>query len=238
MASAANHYRNPVFDRAPQKRLSPNVVGGVAVAVLIHAGLAAYIIHERFHITVPEQVEAPRFQGAVLDLAKPKPPEPQDKPQEVRKTPVVLHPPVDVFPTEDVKPLDIVAQPIEDAKPGTGPVVILTGTPGEATKSVEAPVGPVYVKAVWSKFPDEAAMMQYYPGRAIDGEVEGSATLACTVTDTKGRVRCAVLGETPKGFGFGDAAVRAVETKGRADTSGGAVQVGAVMKVRMGFAME
>ncbi|MDC7683879.1 hypothetical protein PQU92_11370 [Asticcacaulis sp. BYS171W] len=238
MASAANHhYRNPVLDRLPQKRLSPTVMGGVSIAILIHAGLAAYIIHERFQISVPEEVEAPPFTGAILNMEKPKP-KPEPTPQkEVRQTPVVVHAPADPVISE-VAPLEVTPTPHADAQPGTGPVVVLDGAPGNSPTIVEAPAGPVYVKAIWSKFPDAAAMMQYYPVRAMDAETDGSATLACTVTDTKGRVRCDILAEMPRGYGFGDAAVRAVEAKGRADTSAGAVQVGAVMKVRMGFTME
>ncbi|ESQ78037.1 hypothetical protein [Asticcacaulis sp. YBE204] len=238
MASAVNHpSRNPLFDRLPQKRLSPTVASGVAIAILIHAGLAAYIIHERFQIAVPEEVDVPPpFTGAILNMEKPKPkPEPTEQ-KEVRQTTTVIHTPADPV-ISDVTPLEVAPTPPVDVQPGSGPVVTLTGTPGPTTVS-DAPVGPFYVKAVWSKFPDANAMMQYYPARATDAEVEGSATLACTVTDTKGRVRCDILGETPKGYGFGDAAVRAVEAKGRADTSAGAVQVGSVMKVRMGFALE
>jgi protein TonB len=49
-------------------------------------------------------------------------------------------------------------------------------------------------------------LTRYYPRRAIQMNIEGSATLDCLV-DTGGRLACAVVAETPSSWGFGQAAL-------------------------------
>lgn len=235
MTSSEFHPRHPLFDPPPQKRLTREMVGGLAVALLIHAGLAAYIINERFEI---KEVAAPTpvgiFEAPMVRLEK-KPPPPTAQP-EVKQTPVALHTPTQVTVLAP-EPITAEPGPVTDALPTTLPLTIVKNGPDPTTPIGTGTTGPVYVKAVWSRFPDSEVMMQYYPARAQDAEVEGSSLLACTVADVKGRVRCEILSETPKGYGFGDAAVRAVESKGRADTSAGAVEVGAVMRVKMAWTL-
>ena len=102
----------------------------------------------------------------------------------------------------------------------------------DATPPPVAPPAPVYVTAKWTKFPD---INEYYPSRAQDDEVEGSATVECTVVGADGRVKCSVVSENPPGYGFGAATVKAVEGKGRADTSAGQIQVGSKMKLTVRF---
>jgi len=238
MASALTpSTRNPLFNTSPQKRLSRPVIAGIAIAGVLHVGLAAYIIHERFEIKAVPLPEGPPAIEAPFIRLEPKKTEPKPT-QEVRKTPVRLRDPQPVA-APDTPPLEVVPTPVDAGPSVAGPVTVLSGSPeGSGVVRPVASTGPAYVKAVWSRFPDSETMLTYYPARAIDAEVEGAATLACTVHDTKGRVKCEVLSETPKGYGFGDAAVRAVEAKGRADTSRGQVEVGAVMRVRMGFTLQ
>lgn len=228
--------RNPLFQTPAQKRLSPPVVMGIAVATLVHLGLAAYIIHERFEVKLAETPDGTKVMEAPMVIIEPKPAPVVEKPRP-QSPPIRLNTPDHISqPVEN--PLPMVETPT--SLPETvGPVTSYSAQPGPVVESgpVQA-TGPTYVKAVWSRFPDSATLLEYYPARAMDAEVEGAATLACTVRDTKGRVKCEVLSESPRGYGFGDAAVRAVEAKGRADTSNGAVEVGATMRVKMGFALQ
>jgi hypothetical protein len=48
---------------------------------------------------------------------------------------------------------------------------------------------------------------RFYPGRALDQEIEGQATLGCFVKPDH-RLQCGVVSEAPAGFGFGHAALR------------------------------
>ncbi|MFT3996787.1 MAG: energy transducer TonB [Asticcacaulis sp.] len=238
MASALTpSTRNPLFNTTPQKRLSKPVLTGIAVAGVLHLGLAAYIIQEKFVIKAAPMPDGPPAIEAPFITIEPKKPKPVPQ-EEVRKTPIKVHNP-DVVTEIAPPPLEVTPAPIDTPAPA-GPAIPVINGPAEGTAAPTsvAPVGPAYVKAVWSRFPDSAALLEYYPARAMDAEIEGTATLACTVHDTKGRVKCQILSESPKGYGFGDAAVRAVEARGRADTSNGAVEVGSVMRMKMGFSLE
>lgn len=229
--------RNPLFHTQPQKRLTPSVMAGIAVATLAHLGLAVYIINERFEVKLAEAPDGtPVIEAPVVTL-KPKKTEPVVQASKPQTTPIRINQPDTITqPVSDPSPL--VATPT-DLPQTTGPIPVITGQPGPVADPGPVHVtGPTYVKAVWSRFPDSAVLLEYYPARAMDAEVEGTATLACTVRDTKGRVKCEVMSEDPRGYGFGDAAVRAVEARGRADTSNGAVEVGATMRVRMGFTLQ
>jgi len=90
--------RNPVFNTAPQKRLSRPVVIGLTVAGIVHLGLAAYIIHERFEIKAAETPEGTRLIEGTFLTIEPKKPDPTP-PAEVRKSPVRIHDPKVVTPT-------------------------------------------------------------------------------------------------------------------------------------------
>ncbi len=57
----------------------------------------------------------------------------------------------------------------------------------------------------WVRVPRN--LERYYPRRALERGIQGSATLNCAV-DTGGRLDCAVVSETPANWGFGDAALR------------------------------
>jgi protein TonB len=74
---------------------------------------------------------------------------------------------------------------------------------------VEAAPGPVLVEDPrWLQRPRDLA--RYYPPRAIGRGVEGEAVLDCLVSRI-GTLSCAVVSETPAGWGFGAAAVQIAE---------------------------
>lgn len=62
-------------------------------------------------------------------------------------------------------------------------------------------------EADWLRRPTPEMLREVFPSEALRRAKSGSATIACTIT-TQGILRdCAVLSETPPGFGFGAAAV-------------------------------
>ncbi|MFT3728604.1 MAG: TonB family protein [Terricaulis sp.] len=82
--------------------------------------------------------------------------------------------------------------------------------PVEPTKpiSFEPPTDtgpPTISNPHWLQVPRD--LTRYYPNRAQQMSVEGSATLDCLV-DTGGRLGCTVVAETPAGWNFGSAALR------------------------------
>ena len=61
----------------------------------------------------------------------------------------------------------------------------------------------------WVRKPDGGDLERYYPQRARDQEVDGRATIECTVTANGSLTSCSVVSESPAGAGFGEATVRA-----------------------------
>jgi len=59
----------------------------------------------------------------------------------------------------------------------------------------------------WLKRPDAALMERYYPRDATKYGLEGAALIACKVATTGYLEGCAVTQESPRGAGFGDAAL-------------------------------
>ena len=57
----------------------------------------------------------------------------------------------------------------------------------------------------WQRQPRD--LSRYYPGHALQMDVEGAASLDCLV-DPSGRLDCTVISETPSGWNFGAAALR------------------------------
>lgn len=114
---------------------------------------------------------------------------------------------------------------------------------GAALRSALAVVAPAMLAptlasaqttAAWIAAPSVAQVAARYPARAKAAGLAGQADLSCTVA-AQGRLRdCAVLGESPRGQGFGDAA-RQVARDLRASLSG-AVHDGSEVRVAVAFA--
>jgi TonB family protein len=60
----------------------------------------------------------------------------------------------------------------------------------------------------FAKVPTGQEFMRYYPQRAMTAGLEGRATLDCVVGDDGLLSGCTVLSEDPKGWEFGDAALK------------------------------
>jgi protein TonB len=72
----------------------------------------------------------------------------------------------------------------------------------------EPPRPSVITNPDWARRPSAEDVARYYPDRAQRMELEGRATLSCTV-DARGTLNgCTVVEETPDSAGFGDAAMR------------------------------
>lgn len=218
------HGRYAAIYAIEKKRLPSSFFLGLGIAVALHVGLAYYLLQHTFAKGGVIVEEIPRPVDPIpIDIVRP------DKPQEtLKKPPIVIHDPA---PTP-IKAPDTI--PVAPAKPNTaageGVVIDLPTTPAGPTEGTAESASP-YVTARWSRFPDADALTSYYPPRAMDDEVEGIATVQCTVLDTAGRVSCVVISEKPGGYGFGAATVRMVQDKGRVDTTKGNVQVGSMLRL-------
>lgn len=76
-----------------------------------------------------------------------------------------------------------------------------------ASLIVVCAAGPAAAQA-WTSAPTVADMAAAYPAKAKAKGVGGAVELACTVDRNGGMSACDVLGESPRGYGFGTAARR------------------------------
>lgn len=94
--------------------------------------------------------------------------------------------------------------------PDAGPL------PGDKPKEEEKPAPPppppaatTYIaQPPWRRMPSGDDLAREMPQRAIDAGVSGRVVLSCTIVGG-GRVSCSVESEEPRGYGFGEAALRA-----------------------------
>lgn len=87
---------------------------------------------------------------------------------------------------------------------------VLKGMP-PPPPSVPAPPKPPEINAVFVRFAMADDFNRLYPRRAAKSEIEGDSRVECIVA-AQGRLRCRVISEDPKGYGFGKAAVTLMET--------------------------
>src|SRR5262249_13417587 len=71
-----------------------------------------------------------------------------------------------------------------------------------------ADLRPVNGPPVWLVEPTHEQIRHRHPPRAAEREKRGSVDLLCRVRDADGVLGCAIVGEDPPGWGFGEAALR------------------------------
>lgn len=197
------------MDYGERKRPLPRATWvAVGVVALAHVGLATALYHQRFELApVAQTPEAPTFDVITLTPPRPKPPEPS-------VTPPAPNPRLNATPLPNTPTETITAVVNDAAASDAGPVLNLTTevVPDTATGTaseplVEAPRGPpVITSPQWISRPSGDQLARAYPERAIDREVEGTASLSCTVNANGTVSACGVVSETPGGYGFGRAA--------------------------------
>jgi len=216
--------RSAIFTDTATRRLPRSFYWGGGIALLLHAGLVYYLVEQNFDHAA---VEAPPSEGPpiVISVDKPQQPKPQPTPQKPVDH-VIVHQTPDPLTKTDTLPL----QPQPKTDQPQGPTLVIEPKPAPDGPAVTAEPSPTEVTPRWKAFPDANTLTDYYPPRAIENEVEGSATVQCTVLDTAGRVHCILISETPKGYGFGQQTVKMVEEKGRVDTTAGNIKAGSVLQ--------
>lgn len=97
------------------------------------------------------------------------------------------------------------------------------------------PVVPTVTSPHWLRRPSN--LEPYYPRRALERGVDGDVVLDCRVT-TAGFLDCAVVSESPSGYGFSSAALRiAADHQMRPATRGG-MAVEGHYRMRVPFRVE
>lgn len=191
----------PGLDAKPP-RMSRALVIALGVSAAAHMGLFAYLAYQKY--VIPAQVMEPD-RTLIVPLYTPPPPQVDQPPPERLSNPIPLHTPL---PTPFVPPEPLPMPPSDAHLPPAGPGP-LTLTPDPPAPGPIAPPqqAKVVTRANWLRKPSADDMARYYPDGAARREIAGSATISCAVA-VNGAVRnCRVVGETPAGEGFGDAAL-------------------------------
>jgi protein TonB len=194
----------PGLDGRANKTPPRALIVALGVSAAVHVGLIAYLAYQKY--VMPTKVDEPE-RGFIMPLYTPPPPPPLDQPPlEKLSNPIPLHPPLTTpFTPPEIlpfKPLDLPPSP-----PGPGPMTLAQDPPAPGP-NVAPPQPKVITRANWLRKPSAEDMARYYPDGAIRREISGVATLSCAVA-ANGSVRnCMIVGETPAGEGFGDAALK------------------------------
>jgi protein TonB len=219
----------PVYGRhaaiyaVPARRLPKSFYLAAGIAALAHIGVGWYLIHQTFLAPPAERFhDGPSI---IVETYKPQPDVKRDTPKPTKAPP----------PIHDARPDDTVTDPLPASPQPNG---AQSSTPPRDLPKEEAPPAPktdttntpTVITARWAQFPDADALASYYPSKAAADEIEGSATVQCTVVDTSGRVSCVAVAESPPRYGFGAATVRMVQDRGRVDTSQGTAPVGSILR--------
>jgi protein TonB len=116
-------------------------------------------------------------------------------------------------PPAETKPLETVTPPPETARsdepPATIPVDPPKGPPIQLAelRPPEPPRQRVIRNPTWLQRPTGRQLADVYPKIAAERGISGGATLLCEVIGTGAVRNCAVVDESPKGRGFGEAAL-------------------------------
>lgn len=180
----------------PKLRKSPAVTAAIALSVIVHGGLAAYIAVKTWS---PPDVE-PLPEGPIINVEtvtlRPKPPVITQQQRTV--TPRVSTP----IDTSVTPPTTIPVTPSPDPTPTDLPTTIEPPAPPAPTAA------PVIVAPNWLKRPGAREFARFYPDSAVRREIGGTAVISCQVSAAGALSGCSVVRESPGDEGFGRAALK------------------------------
>jgi len=186
------------FDAPRTRRSSSAVTVAIGVSVAVHAAVGAFLAFQKFK--APTRVAAPEEVIIVetVKLKREEPPKPPP-PKPVTKQQVKVRPPA---PIADPQSLQIPPIPIEP-----------TPEPPVRVATIEPPAPPpppvkTIVRPEWLRRPGADEFARFYPETAVRRNMEGAATLSCTVTARGEVAACQVVDEAPDDAGFGAAALK------------------------------
>jgi protein TonB len=181
----------------PRLGRSPAVTAAIALSVVVHGGLAAYLAVKTWS---PPQIEA-LPEGPIINVQTyTPPPKPEVQPKPIERS---------VAPRQ--------AAPIDTpfATPAPAPMApVPAPAPTEPPTTIAAPAPPipaspsVIVAPNWQKRPGAAELARFYPDSAQRRGIGGTATISCQVSAAGLLSGCSVARESPADEGFGRAALR------------------------------
>jgi protein TonB len=181
-----------------RKRLTGAPAAAIGFTLVAHLALGVYLYRMHVSTAAPPTGEDPIMTVSTVKLDPTPPMQPALPP---RQRTIAIHHPILTDPSVgEVLPPVIKTPPVRDDRPPVLPTETSTSSPPAQPKLIGNPN--------WLRRPDGAQLTKYYPPRAMDQEIAGSATLTCVVTASGRLNACRVAAETPAGEGFGEAAMK------------------------------
>jgi protein TonB len=184
------------------KRLTPQATVALMVSLGVHAVVLLYVAFLKFAPIATNHPDDPISHGTIYKI------EVAPAPPEHALPPKPLVPPhiTQLDPTQATPPLlvDPPPQQIADATPAGPPVGV-----GHADTIAPPPEHTVVVgDPNWLRRPSGDELARAYPDRALRLNIEGRASMRCTVTAAGAVTDCQITSETPDNMGFGAAALK------------------------------
>jgi protein TonB len=198
---------SPVLGALPRvgaKRQSRALTIAVAASITTHVAVGFYLYKSSVQPSpfVVTQAETPPIQVRTVTLERPPPPAP---PKPIQPTASRLHAPagpaprnVEILSAPTIKPVDapLIMPPFSLTGVGAGPALVNTSP---APKTITDPA--------WLSQPSGDEVSRAYPQEAARRGLGAGVTLNCLVSAAGSVSRCEVVDESPKGLGFGKAAL-------------------------------
>jgi protein TonB len=200
-----------LYDRErPPFRLTPKTLAAIGLVAAVQFGIGYSIAHTYFPAPPQDQPAEPNSVTATLQrliLPKPRTPEPVVTPAAPPK-PLISAPPIHdtPAPTTVVDTLPTVAHTDAPAADSTIPPFVQPDR-GPVAQPSPPKDPPVIGNPNWLSKPTPDQVGRLYPPRAVEREMSGKAVLLCEVLASGAVGSCDVTDETPKGYGFGQAAL-------------------------------
>jgi protein TonB len=195
----------------PKLRLTPRTIGAITAVAALYGGLGMMLNLAGIDITIPQNVDPPaivitRWVPPTQDITiEPPPPPPPPTTLAVRE-------PMTPIPAP-VEPIFAPSEPVSIEPATTHPTTLDPGPTAPAAEPAPVPAtpaskpSPVISNPSWLAKPSAAQLGRLYPERAARNGVSGSTVMECRVTAQGTVASCTVVQESPKGYGFGDAAL-------------------------------
>jgi periplasmic protein TonB len=189
-----------------KRRISREATVAIGLSLLVHAGVGGYLATQKF-----TELRASYVDDHIVTTLERLPP-----PTVTRRTPPP--PPVPVRPLDSDNPPPTQIEPLETVTTSHDPVrideppVVIATEPTQPVQIAELrPPEPPRQRMIrnpsWVQRPSGRQLADLYPRIAAERGISGGATLMCEVIGSGAVRNCAVIDESPKGRGFGEAAL-------------------------------